>query len=80
MSYPYSDPSDRFYSAGENDERTSYTGFCCPICGEHIEVGSEVVRLGSEAVYHKECFEGDIPWELLRDVGVILSDAPEMWE
>lgn len=78
MNYPFSDPSDRFYGGFEN-EKTSYTSFCCPICGERIEVGSEVVRIGGEAVYHKECFESEIPWELLRDVGVILSETPERW-
>lgn len=77
MNYPYSDPSDRFYDALENEDRINYTGDYCPLCGERIAVGDEVVRLGGEAVNHKECFEHDIPWELLRDVGVILTDARE---
>lgn len=79
-SYPYSDPSDRFYRPGELDDKHTYTGEFCAICGERIAVGDEIVRIGGEAVYHRECFEDDVPYELLRDVGVILQDAAERWD
>ena len=77
MSYPYSDPSDRFADCRYRECEPELTHTICTLCGERIAVDEEIVTIdGGNVTYHRECFESD-PWEILETLGVELSTMPE---
>lgn len=55
MSYPYSDPSDRF--AGEEYGGSGRVIGICPLCGCRVKDWDDYKLIDVATYYHDECYE-----------------------